>query len=193
MVTTQNNHSPTSVPSPAPPSSETNNPNFIRKTLPSPWAQVVRGGSGCDTESQSQSPTGIHQSLPSSSSSSSTSSLTTVDQPPPSDDSPKAVVVSSPIPAPVEKNSSTIASDGGDGGNAGGSKKPAWNKQPLNGVVVEIGPVMGAESWPALSESAKIPGKLPPESSSSKIAPVAVAAAVDGSPSTSQVLFYYFP
>lgn len=191
MVTTQNNHSPTSVPSPAPPSAETNNPNFIRKNLPSPWAQVVRGGSGWDTESQSQSPTGIHQSLPSSSSSSS-SSLTTVDQPPPSDDSPKAavvssspkaVVVSSPLPAPMEKNSNTIASDGGDGGNAGGSKKPAWNKQPLNGVAVEIGPVMGAESWPALSESAKIPGKLPPESSSSKIAP---PAAVDGSPSTSQ-------
>ena len=60
--------------------------------------------------------------------------------------SPLAVVVSSPLPAPVEKNSDTIASDGGDGGNAGGSK----------------------------------------------IAPVA-AAAVDGSPSSSQVLFYYFP
>jgi hypothetical protein len=34
---------------------------------------------------------------------------------------------------------------------------------------------MGAESWPALSESTKI------------------KVAADGSPSTSQVLFYYFP
>jgi hypothetical protein len=36
---------------------------------------------------------------------------------------------------------------------------------------------MGAESWPALSESTKISAKF----------------TADGSPSTSQVLFYYFP
>ncbi|KAL6507597.1 hypothetical protein OROGR_023792 [Orobanche gracilis] len=37
--------------------------------------------------------------------------------------------------------------------NGGGVKKPAWNR-PSNEAVDEVGPVMGAESWPALSESA---------------------------------------
>lgn len=162
-----NNHSPTSAPSSAT-SGDTNNPSFMRKTLPSPWAQVVRGG-------ETESPTGIHQSLPSSSSSSS-SSLTTGanDQAPSSDCSPKAV--STP---PLVDNLITIASDVSDG-NAGHSKKSVWNK-PSNGVV-ETGPVMGAELWPALSESTKFSGKLPAESSPK-------TAAVDGSPSTSQVSF----
>ncbi|OVA03807.1 RNA-binding protein Lupus La [Macleaya cordata] len=39
-------------------------------------------------------------------------------------------------------------------GNVVRNKQPAWNK-PLNDVVVEVGPVMGADSWPALSESAR--------------------------------------
>ncbi|KAI3472350.1 hypothetical protein Pfo_031084 [Paulownia fortunei] len=38
--------------------------------------------------------------------------------------------------------------------NGGVAKKPAWNK-PSNGATAEIGAVMGAESWPALSESAR--------------------------------------
>ncbi|KAL6588190.1 hypothetical protein OROMI_001168 [Orobanche minor] len=38
--------------------------------------------------------------------------------------------------------------------NGGGVKKPAW-KKPSNEAVAEVGPVMGAESWPALSESAR--------------------------------------
>ncbi|KAI3462345.1 hypothetical protein Pfo_019008 [Paulownia fortunei] len=38
--------------------------------------------------------------------------------------------------------------------NGGAAKKPAWNK-PSNGVTAEVGAVMGAESWPALSESAR--------------------------------------
>ncbi|KAF8095526.1 hypothetical protein N665_0330s0008 [Sinapis alba] len=43
--------------------------------------------------------------------------------------------------------------ESGDQGNAG--KKPAWNR-PSNGAS-EIGPVMGASSWPALSETTKAP------------------------------------
>ena len=42
--------------------------------------------------------------------------------------------------------------DGGNGSTANAGKKPAWNKL-ANGT--EAGPVMGAVSWPALSESAK--------------------------------------
>ncbi|PIN09505.1 RNA-binding protein LARP/SRO9 [Handroanthus impetiginosus] len=38
--------------------------------------------------------------------------------------------------------------------NGGAAKKPAWNK-PSNGATVEVSAVMGAESWPALSESAR--------------------------------------
>ena len=165
-----NNHSPTTAPSSGPSVDDINTPNFKPKTLPSPWAQVVRGG-------ETESPTSIHQSLPSSTSSSS-SSLTTgmVDQTPSCDYS--STTDSTP-PPPV--NSSTIASivDSSDGSdcNAGRSTKPAWNK-PSNGIV-ETGPVMGADSWPALSEATKFSGKLPAESSP-KI------AAADGSPSTSQ-------
>ncbi|XP_022949956.1 la-related protein 1C-like isoform X2 [Cucurbita moschata] len=42
--------------------------------------------------------------------------------------------------------------DGGNGSSANAGKKPVWNKL-ANGT--EAGPVMGAVSWPALSESAK--------------------------------------
>ncbi|WZZ10021.1 hypothetical protein YC2023_095942 [Brassica napus] len=51
-------------------------------------------------------------------------------------------------------------------GNAG--KKPAWSR-PSNGAS-EIGPVMGASSWPALSEATKAPSNKP--SSDSSIADV---------------------
>ncbi|WJX15620.1 hypothetical protein P8452_05741 [Trifolium repens] len=155
-----NHHSPTTAPSSAP-SGDTDNPNFTRKTLPSPWAQVVRGG-------ETESPTGVHQSLPSSSSSSSSSSLTTgtADQAPSCDDSPKAVSIPPPPVDDPNTVSSVVDNSDGSDGNAGRSKKPAWNK-PSNGVV-ETSPVMGAESWPALSESTKI------------------KVAADGSPSTSQ-------
>ncbi|GAB2282873.1 hypothetical protein Dimus_017407 [Dionaea muscipula] len=44
-------------------------------------------------------------------------------------------------------------------GNGNGGKKPAWNKPSSNGNF-ESGPVMGAASWPALSESTKASPKL---------------------------------
>lgn len=43
--------------------------------------------------------------------------------------------------------------ESGGQGNAG--KKPVW-KRPSNGAS-EVGPVMGASSWPALSETTKAP------------------------------------
>ncbi|KAK4430345.1 La-related protein 1C [Sesamum alatum] len=65
----------------------------------------------------------------------------------------------------IESVSSYLAEDGsaaaaGSDGqldnsdNGGATKRPAWNK-PSNGATVEIGAVMGADSWPALSESAR--------------------------------------
>ncbi|PIN09506.1 RNA-binding protein LARP/SRO9 [Handroanthus impetiginosus] len=58
--------------------------------------------------------------------------------------------------------------------NGGAAKKPAWNK-PSNGATAEVSAVMGADSWPALSESARASPKssstnslksLPPGSNS---------------------------
>ena len=186
MVTTtessSNHHSPTSAPSSAAAlsaDSSSSSPKFPRKNLPSPWAQVVRGGG------EPESTAGTRHSPPPSSSSSSSSlsasAASVPDQPPQSADSspsPKAAVPASP---PVDNWSIVTApldsSDGGDG-NAGRSKKPAWNK-PSNGVVSEA--VMG-DSWPALSASTKaVTGKLAAESNSK--------TAVDGSLSTSQVRF----
>ncbi|XP_072954876.1 la-related protein 1C [Typha angustifolia] len=53
-----------------------------------------------------------------------------------------------------------------DGSGAAVVKKPAW-KRPSNGAI-EVGPVMGAESWPALSESAT--GKVTPKASDGSLA-----------------------
>uniref|UniRef100_A0A2P2MGJ6 Uncharacterized protein n=1 Tax=Rhizophora mucronata TaxID=61149 RepID=A0A2P2MGJ6_RHIMU len=66
----------------------------------------------------------------------------------------------------------------GPGGNA--VKRPAWNK-PSNGAI-EIGPVMGAASWPALSESAR---------ASTKSSSDSLKSLSDGSSSSSvpQVLY----
>ncbi|KAK7376689.1 hypothetical protein VNO80_02103 [Phaseolus coccineus] len=164
MVTTaksSNHHSSTTPPSHLHPADA----NFPPKNLPSPWAQVVRGG-------DPESPPAIHQSPPSTSSSS--SSLIN-EHPPSSDNSPKVIPASPPL-----DNSNTVGvADSSDAAedNADLSKKPVWNK-PSNGVVVETGPVMGAESWPALSASTKASVKLPAESPSKTVA--------DGSLSTSQ-------
>ena len=79
--------------------------------------------------------------------------------------------------------SHTEGSEGGNNGNASGVKKSAWNKPSPNGVVdVTNTPVMGAASWPALSElTRRLPKSLSfPSESSSK-------PASDGSVTVSQV------
>ncbi|KAI4316970.1 hypothetical protein L6164_024890 [Bauhinia variegata] len=145
---------------------DSNSPKFPRKNLPSPWAQVVRGG-------EPESASGIHQSPPSSSSSSSSLTIFVPDLTPSSDSSPKAGTASLPV-----DNFNTAAADTSDSnnGNAGRPKKPAWNK--LSNGVVEVGPVMGAVSWPALSESTKASTKMLADSSSKSIS--------DGSLSSTQ-------
>lgn len=157
-----------------------NSPQFRRKNLPSPWAQVVRG--------ESESIPAVHHPPSSPSSTTSTPVASLPEQTTFSGCSPsKAASSSSSSPPP----DISLAADGGSDSNsnpnaAGRSKKPAWNK-PSNGVV-EVSPVMGAASWPALSESARASPKSLADSSS--------RAVPDGSLSTSQVssnAFYFFP
>ncbi|CAI9763523.1 unnamed protein product [Fraxinus pennsylvanica] len=56
---------------------------------------------------------------------------------------------------------------GGSRSGSNATKKPAWNK-PSNGATAEISSVMGAVSWPALSESARAPTKKSSSSDSLK-------------------------
>ncbi|KAG9442783.1 hypothetical protein H6P81_018637 [Aristolochia fimbriata] len=117
-----------------------NSPQFRRgaRNFASPWAHVVRG----ESEVAATAP-GTPVSSPGAA----------VDVSVHSDRSENS---------PVEPG---VESADNNGGNAatGKTKKPAWNK-PANGVV-EVGPVMGAVSWPALSESTRA---SPKSSSDSK-------------------------
>lgn len=85
-------------------------------------------------------------------------------------------------PAPVEDSVAAESSENGSGPNGNAGKRPAWNK-PSNGAA-EVGPVMGAVSWPPLSESTRASSKSSPESSK---------GSVDGSSSVSvsQVMIYF--
>ncbi|CAN4124177.1 unnamed protein product [Withania somnifera] len=82
-----------------------------------------------------------------------------------------------PDAAATEAQLETSDSGSGDGTNSNGVKKPAWNK-PSNGGATDFSPVMGAVSWPALSESTK----ASPKSSSSD----SLKTLSDGSVSLSQ-------
>ncbi|MED6106378.1 hypothetical protein PIB30_004151 [Stylosanthes scabra] len=160
MVTTtadssSNHHSPIVA-------AATNNLNFPRKNLPSPWAQVVRGS---DAEPPPPSAAVVHQLLSPSSSSES-------DQLQPSSD-PSPPVESSNSDGATAAAAATVDSFNADkASNNVGPKKPAWRRQS-NGVEdASAVKVMDAVSWPALSDSTKPSTKLTPEvgASSSKTA-----------------------
>ncbi|KAL4575461.1 hypothetical protein LXL04_022305 [Taraxacum kok-saghyz] len=100
-----------------------------RRSLSCPWAQVVRGVIEPDSVHASLSP-GVAEQIP---------------------------VITDPV-AVVEALTETPPESFNDNNtcNAGGVKKSAWNKPSANGVVdVAATPVMGAASWPALSESTR--------------------------------------
>ncbi|KAG8632295.1 hypothetical protein MANES_18G011260v8 [Manihot esculenta] len=120
-----------------------------RKNLPSPWAQVVRG--------EPESIPAFHP-LPSPSSPREQQSNF-------SDCFPHKPL--SPLQTAADNFSGSDTSDSNNG-NAGRPKKPAW-KKPSNGAA-EGSSVMGADSWPALSESTKPSPKSTGADSSSKIA-----------------------
>ncbi|KAG2698284.1 hypothetical protein I3760_07G144200 [Carya illinoinensis] len=135
-----------------------NSPQFRRKNLQSPWAQVVRGQ--------------VNESLSLVHSSPSSSSLSTTSQPeqtPFSDSSPPKTASPSLTP------DYSSAGEGSDvnNGNAAPQKKQAWNKHSNR---VEVGPVMDAVSWPALSESTKAFPKSSADSSSKIVTDVTVSS-----------------
>lgn len=106
---------------------------------PPPWTQIVRGESEPIVAAPS-SPLSTTTHVMSS------SSTTAID----------------PAVASVTvEESMWEGSESGPNGNAG--KRQAWNK-PSNGPVAEVGPVMGAVSWPALSESTRASAKPSSES-----------------------------
>ncbi|XP_023765829.2 la-related protein 1C [Lactuca sativa] len=101
-----------------------------RRSLPSPWAQVVRGMIEPDSVPSSFPSPGVSEQNP---------------------------VVTDPVTV-VEVSAETPSESSNDINtcNAGGVKKSAWNKPSVNGVVEgTTTPVMGAASWPALSESTR--------------------------------------
>ncbi|GFY80409.1 winged-helix DNA-binding transcription factor family protein [Actinidia rufa] len=111
-------------------------PGAAARGVVSPWKQVVRGGAGAGTESESI----VSLSAPSSPLSS----------------------VSAQGQISNSASDDSAADDNGSG-STNAAKKQAWNK-PSNGVV-EVEPVMGAVSWPALSESTRASPKSAPSDS----------------------------
>ncbi|XP_028776620.1 la-related protein 1C isoform X2 [Neltuma alba] len=109
----------------------------VRPVVSSPWNQVVRGES---------EPTAAAPLSPSP---------------------PATLVESSPVvppSLPMDDSSSVGESlDNGSVPNGNTGKRPAWNK-PSNGADSEAKPVMGAVSWPALSESTRATMKSSTES-----------------------------
>ena len=130
---------------------------------PTPWAKVVRG----DSESSSpnnQSP----PSPPPASSSVPEQNPSSISSP----SKPAAAAARSSPPPPVDVSSASAESGDGHNVNAARGKKPAWNKPTKD--VLEVGPVMGAVAWPALSESARGSPKLPSDFSSKTVTDVSV-------------------
>ncbi|KAG2243533.1 hypothetical protein Bca4012_022187 [Brassica carinata] len=107
---------------------------------PSPWSQIVRGESEPTTISSAAAPSSPQPKAP-------------ID--------PVASASVAPL-LPAAAGDDGSEGSGGAQGNAG--KKPVW-KRPSNGdASSEVGPVMGASSWPALSETTT---KAPSNKSSS--------------------------
>ncbi|KAJ0251049.1 La-related protein 1C [Hirschfeldia incana] len=128
------------------------------RQVSSPWTQIVRG--------ESEPP-------PTIAAAAAAPSKATIDPVASTSVAPPAVL--STAVAGEEKSE-----ESGDQGNAG--KKQVWNR-PSNGAT-EIGPVMGASSWPALSETTnKAPSNKPSSDSSlgdvsSSVSQGAVSASV---------------
>ncbi|KAI9080488.1 hypothetical protein K1719_037602 [Acacia pycnantha] len=106
----------------------------VRPVVSSPWNQVVRG----ESESTAAAPL--------------------------SPSPPATLVESSPVvPPSLPMDDSSSVAESLDNGTVNTGKRPAWNK-PSNAADSEVKPVMGAVSWPALSESTKATIKSSTES-----------------------------
>ena len=92
-----------------------------------------------------------------------------------SSSSPSMAVIEPPVTTVVEEE---VVENGSAEPNDNAGKRPAWNK-PSNDAA-EVGVVMGAHMWPALSESARVSSKsssdspraLSDRSSSPSVVPV---------------------
>ncbi|MQL90480.1 hypothetical protein Taro_023079, partial [Colocasia esculenta] len=108
----------------------------------SPWSQVVRGEPDPASPSSPSSPSPPAAAM-------SIAPSEAPDRFPPAageaSEEPPAAGLEQPLPPPP--------SDGGDQGASAREKKSAWSR-PSNGIA-EAEPVMGAVSWPALSEATK--------------------------------------
>ncbi|GAB4847582.1 hypothetical protein Ancab_026645 [Ancistrocladus abbreviatus] len=138
-----------------------------RMTTASPWTQIVKSGGGGESE---VSVTGMTPASPSAPAAVVAAAAVVVQQQ--TSPSKKGPVVTS---QEKEKENSMVevqaqqteSSSGNGNGSGNGIKKPVWNRQPPPIVnSLESGPVMGAASWPALSESTKASPKLSPSDSS---------------------------
>ncbi|KAF2306297.1 hypothetical protein GH714_016335 [Hevea brasiliensis] len=138
IASTPTNHSPRH-PTPAAAVENHNRPHSRRgsgggsRVVSSPWTQIVRGNRRL-TVAATHSPSAREP-------------MVVTDQP---------VLVASSSSSLMTTAEEEIL-DNGNVSNSNAAKRPVWNK-PSNGAT-EVGPVMGAVSWPALSESARASGK----------------------------------
>ncbi|KAK2998020.1 hypothetical protein RJ639_025773 [Escallonia herrerae] len=112
----------------------------------SPWTQIVRGG-------ESESIGGGVVAAPSSPSSSGV-----VDEQIESSSTDWLAAKATAATGTSFLSDDSPAAEAQPESSDNAAKKPAWNK-PSNGAI-EVGPVMGAVSWPALSESTRASPKL---------------------------------
>ncbi|CAK9156963.1 unnamed protein product [Ilex paraguariensis] len=121
--------------------------------VPSPWTQIVRGGDA-ELVNSPTAASGAAVAAPSSPSSPGAVHGQIVNFSSDLSPSKSATVAASSFVSP-EDTAAESQPEGPDNSSGSGNaaKKPAWNK-PSNGAV-EASPVMGAVSWPPLSESTK--------------------------------------
>nr|GMD53397.1 la-related protein 1C-like [Ipomoea batatas] len=155
-----NHHSPRStaaaeIGSPGLNSPKSRRSSSTRGVSSSPWTQIVRGPES-DSVPVAAAASGAILQSPHSPSSASVAQEQLGSSP---DFSASATAGNSSPPAPEDTAAEAQGESPENGSGSNAAKKPVWNKP--NGAK-EIGAVMGAVSWPALSESTKASPKPSP-------------------------------
>ncbi|XP_049393958.1 la-related protein 1C-like isoform X1 [Solanum stenotomum] len=140
-------HSGTGTGAGGPNSPQQSRRSSAARGVSSPWIQVVRTG-------ESESTVAVTSSSPPVSPPASCEQVVHS-----SDCSPPDEVVIAGNASSLSPEDAAIDTQLESDTNSNGAKKPAWNK-PSNGAA-DVSPVMGAVSWPALSDSTKASPKLP--------------------------------
>ncbi|XAR73740.1 hypothetical protein NMG60_11007811 [Bertholletia excelsa] len=149
------NYSPRNSSCSGDPPAAVNSPQSKTHGLVSPWKQVVRAGEAEPIVSSSASnAVGAPPSPSASLVARGQINNSSPDRSPSKAAAAAADSSTSSFHSPDNSTADTQLENSDNGtGSSNAAKKPAWNK-PSNGAV-EAGPVMGALSWPALSESTK--------------------------------------